>query len=378
VIRHHGYGAKARARLDELNGARVRTDTKGDAYSYVCWGLFHLCEILAVAAIVAVGAPRVARREMDLGTLVMFIEYLRQVFMPLLMLSEFLNFMQQALVSGERVFGILAREPHERPELPLEGLPTPRLAPAFAGELRFDDVSFAYEEGHDVLHGIDLSIGAGETVALVGPSGGGKSTIASLLMAFHEPGSGRVSVDGVDLRSVPQSSWRRQVGLVLQPLHIFPGSLRENLTVFDEEVADEDIWRALGIVQAHGLASKCGGLEGPLAERGANLSVGERQLVSFARALVKDPPLLVLDEATASVDPVTERRIQESLDRMLEGRAALIIAHRLSTITGADRILVVEGGRIVERGSHDELYAQAGAYRRLFDMQFAQTGTVAE
>jgi ATP-binding cassette subfamily B protein len=241
----------------------------------------------------------------------------------------------------------------------------------FQHSIRFEDVGFAYAPGRDVLSHVWFEIPRGHKVAVVGPSGGGKTTLANLLLHYYEPTTGRITVDGVDLREYPRNAWRRKIGLVLQGVHLYPGTLRENLTVFDPARSDAEIRRALDIVQALSLAERLeGGLDAPLAERGANLSLGERQLLSFARALVHDPPILVLDEATASVDPITERRIQRGIERMLAGRTAFIIAHRLSTITRAERILVVVDGRVVESGKHDELYALGGHYKRLFDLQF--------
>ncbi|MGE0432125.1 MAG: ABC transporter ATP-binding protein [Planctomycetota bacterium] len=422
VIQHYGYTPRAMAGLAARNRKRVRAEAVSSYASYGFWGFFGFFEILATAVVIGVGAQKVATGTMDIGTMVMFIEYLRQVFLPILMLSEFLNMVQQGFVAAERVFGILGMEAEEtngarsepRPSGSgtAEPEPTAVLSPtavaavrgpdspvplpdgrgsdpngntngngkhppvAFNHEIRFSNVTFAYNDDHDVLHDISFTLPRGQRIAVVGPSGGGKSTLANLLLSFYQPRLGSITVDGIDLRNYTRQEWRRMVGLVLQGVHLFPGSVRDNLTVFDPDVPDTAIARALEIVQAGPLVEQLGGLGGELAERGANLSHGERQLLSFARALVADPPLLVLDEATASVDPVTERRIQRSLDRMLRGRTAFIIAHRLATIVHADRILVVQGGRIVEQGTHDELHAANGAYRHLFDLQFTEAGGI--
>lgn len=384
AIQHYGYEERAKAKLAELNRRKQQVDSRAGFSEYGFWGFVGLVETAATAAIMAVGAGKVFRGEMDTGTLVMLIEYLRRVFIPILMLSEFLNFVQQAMVAGERVFGILtlpvagaARSPAAAglPDgtpgrVPAAAAAAPR--PTFHDAIRFENVSFAYEDGRPVLSNVTFEIPYGKKMAVVGPSGGGKSTIANLLLRFHDPREGRITVDGTDLSGYPARTWRERVGLVLQGIHIFPGTVRENLTVFDGARSDDAVLRAAEVVLAMPLIGKLpGGLDARLVEQGANLSQGERALLCFARALVHEPPFLVLDEATASVDPVTERLIQEGLDRMLVGRTAFIIAHRLSTIVGADRILVVVGGRIVEEGTHDELYRRDGVYRRIYDLQFA-------
>jgi ABC-type multidrug transport system fused ATPase/permease subunit len=214
-------------------------------------------------------------------------------------------------------------------------------------------------------------------VALAGPSGGGKTTATNLLLRFYEPTSGRITLDGVDIRRYALKAWRSGVGLVLQDIHLFPGTVGDNLRVFTDEIPEEALEtavRAIGAEETLGRLPQ--GFATGLSEGGQNLSMGERQIVSFARAVVRDPEILLLDEATSSVDPGTERQLQESLARLLEGRTSLVVAHRLSTITTADRILVLQKGRLVEEGTHDELYARRGLYRGLFDLQF-QAGEVA-
>ena len=208
-------------------------------------------------------------------------------------------------------------------------------------------------------------------MALVGLSGGGKSTITNLLLRFYEPTGGRIMLDGVDIRVYQQHAWRARIGLVQQDIHLFPGTVADNLRALVDEIGDDALERAARTVGADQVIARLPrGYDEPLTEGGSNLSMGERQLLSFARALVNDPDLLILDEATSSVDPGTERRLQQSMDLMLSGRTALVIAHRLATVVAADRILVVHGGHIVEAGAHDELYAQRGVYRDLFDLQF--------
>ncbi len=367
VVQHHDYGPTAQAKLHRLNLLRYHADTRASLYGQAFWGFFAFAEVATAAAVVAVGTGKVLEGAMSLGTLIIFLEYLRQAFMPVQMLSEFVSQVQQGFVAAGRVFGILALGP---------AAPDPedaRTDVALADGVRFEGVDFSYDGKKQVLSGVSFELPRGKQVALVGPSGGGKSTIVSLLLRFHEPKAGRITLDGVDLRRVARAAWRRRVGLVLQEVYLFPGTVGENLTIFDATQAEADVARACATVHADGLVARLPeGLKTPLAERGANLSQGERQLLCLARALVHDPLLLVLDEATASIDPRTEGLLQESLARLIAGRTALIVAHRLSTIRKADEILVVEGGKLIERGTHDALWAKRGAYWRLARLQFPE------
>jgi ABC-type multidrug transport system fused ATPase/permease subunit len=223
---------------------------------------------------------------------------------------------------------------------------------------------------------VSFSVARGQTVALVGTSGGGKSTITSLMLRFYEPTSGRITLDGVDIRRYRQQAWRSRLGLVLQDIHLFPGTVADNLRALVDGIAQPALERAAETVRADAAIARLPrGYDELLAEGGANLSMGERQLLSFARALVNNPDLLILDEATSSIDPGTERRLQDTMEQMRSGRTALIVAHRLTTVMTADEILVVQGGRIVERGVHQELYANGGVYRDLVDLQFRPAAT---
>ena len=367
VVQHYDYGPHVAERLRVLDDERYRVDVRASLTNQTFWGFFACCEAATAALVIAVGARQVVEGALTLGTLIVFLEYVRQAFAPVQMLSEFVSQVQQGLVSAGRVFGILTLEP-AAPDAP-DARPDAALEDA----VRFEDVRFSYDGAHEVLRGVSFELPRGAQVALVGPSGGGKSTLVSLLLRFHEPSAGRITLDGHDLRSVRRDAWRRRVGLVLQDVFLFPGTLRDNLTVFDPARDPGDVERACRAVQAEKLLARLPhGLETELAERGANLSQGERQLVSLARALVHDPDLLVLDEATSAVDPHTEARIQAALERLLSGRTALIVAHRLATVRRCHEILVVEHGRIVERGSHDALWAKGGAYRRLARLQFPE------
>jgi ATP-binding cassette subfamily B protein len=235
------------------------------------------------------------------------------------------------------------------------------------GHVRFEHVRFGYGAGAEVLHGIDLDVPAGTTVALVGHTGAGKSTIAKLLARFYDPRAGRITIDGVDLRDVTQLSLRRQLGVVPQEGFLFAGSVRDNIAFGRPDARAEEVIAAAQAVGAHDFVRRLpDGYDTELGERGVRLSLGQRQLVAFARALLADPRILILDEATSSVDIGTERRIEEALRRLLAGRTAFIIAHRLSTIRDADLIVVLEHGRVVEQGSHAELMARRGLYTELY------------
>ena len=367
VLQIFGYTEKAQMDLAKLNRDKYSKEIRVYFRQYAFWGAFASAEIAAVMVIIWIGARSVFGVAMTVGTLVLFIEYTRRLFFPLVMFSEQLNFLQRAFASADRVFGILdtASRTADRPD-------AIRDIPREWDSIAFEDVTFEYDGGAKALDGVSFDVPRGQKVALVGLSGGGKTTITSLLLRFYEPTRGRITIDGNDIRRYQQKEWRKKIGLVLQDIHLFPGSLEDNLRVLRDDIPREAMDRALRVVQAEAMVQRLpDGYATELSEGGSNLSMGERQLLCFARAIVDDPDILILDEATSSVDPATERRLQDSLDHLLEGRTSLIVAHRLSTIKTVDRILVMHEGRLVEEGSHDELYAAGGVYRDLFDLQFA-------
>jgi len=368
VIQLYNYDKRAKERLQERNIAKYRVEKAAAFFEYGFWGFFWTAEIIAIMIALSTGTSRILDGTMTIGTLVMFMEYIRQVFFPLMMFSEQLNFIQRALVSAERVYKIIHKTSSVKDPAKSDKKPT------LEKEIRFENVSFGYEKDNNVLHDVSFKISAGEKVALVGASGGGKSTVVNLLCRFYDPIEGRILADGVDIREFNQKDWRELIGLVLQDVYLFPGSIADNLRVMDPNIPLERVEKAAGIVRADEFIRKMReGYQSELAERGANLSVGERQLLSFARALSFDPPLLILDEATSSVDPYTERLIQEGIDKLLKGRTSLVVAHRLSTILNSDRIIVVDGGRIVEKGTHEELLKKGGLYKHLYELQFSSS-----
>jgi len=283
-------------------------------------------------------------------------------------LGERYNVLQSAFASAERIFEVLDTRPTLRPPHRARVL-----APeTFRGHVRFEHVSFAYERGSEVLRNVSFEIPPGSTVAVVGATGAGKSTLVNLLLRFYDPTEGRITLDGVDLRELDTDRLRALTGLVLQEDFLFAGTVRENLVMDRIEVTDESLDAALEASRAEDvIEGLAGGLMAPVAERGATLSTGERQLLSIARALAGDPRLVILDEATASVDSATEARIEQAEGNLLHDRTALVIAHRLSTVRRADKILVMHRGELRESGSHVELLAQGGIYARLHAMQFA-------
>ncbi len=295
------------------------------------------------------------------GTLLAFLLYLSNFFDPVQQLSQLYNTFLAAVAALDKIMDVLDEEPD------VVDRPGARDLPRIEGDVRFDGVRFGYGEGAEVLHGIDLDVPAGTTVALVGHTGAGKSTIAKLLARFYEPRAGRITIDDVDLPDVTQESLRRQLGVVPQEGFLFAGTVHDNIAFGRPGATRAEVVDAAGTVGAHDFILRLEeGYETDLQERGGRLSLGQRQLIAFARALLADPRILVLDEATSSVDIGTERRIEHALRHLLADRTAFIIAHRLSTIRDADLIVVLEHGRIVEQGPHAELMARRGLYTALY------------
>ncbi|MGE0393510.1 MAG: ABC transporter ATP-binding protein [Vicinamibacterales bacterium] len=371
ILQVYGYEDEAARRLAKLNEDKVRTERLTVVLENAFWGTLAAVEVAAITLVLYLGSGQVPGAVMSVGSLILFAEYTRRVFWPLALFSEQLGFIQRAFASADRVFGVLDT-PSQTADRPA-ALAT---IPPDWRELSFDDVSFVYEGGTRALDHVSFRVRRGETIAIVGLSGGGKSTMASLLMRFYEPTDGCIALDGVDIRVWRQHAWRACIGFVQQDIHLFPGTVADNLRALADDVSQDAVERAARTVGADAVIARLPrGYDEPLNERGSNLSMGERQILSYARALVHDPDLLILDEATSSVDPGTERRLQASMRQMLEGRTAIVIAHRLATVVSASRIVVVHGGRIVEEGTHAALYAQGGVYRDLFDLQFREAAT---
>ncbi|MFC2171855.1 ABC transporter ATP-binding protein [Acidobacteriota bacterium] len=372
LVKAYGFVEEVKLRLALRNKDKLKLEVSAAFLEYGFWSLFLTMEMITVVAIIALGSSRISSLAMSLGTMVLFIEYTRRTFFPIIMFLEQLNFIQRAFASADRVFGLL-----DTPSSVPDREDAIAEIPERWEVIRFEGVTFSYDGKRNALDDVSFEIRRGKKVALVGLSGGGKTTVVNLLMRFYEPTSGRITVDGVDVREYRLRAWRGRIGLVLQDIHLFPGTMGDNLRVLNDDIPEERLDRAIRIVQAEETMNRLPeGYETTLAEGGQNLSMGQRQLISFARALVRDPHILILDEATSSVDPGTETMIRKSMERMLKGRTAIIVAHRLSTITASDRIFVLHKGRLAEEGSHDELYDRRGIYRDLFDLQF-KSGEVA-
>ncbi len=323
---------------------------------------------IATALVVYLGGTAVLGESMTAGVLIAFVLYIDRLFDPIRDLSRRFDTLQSTMAGGERILELL-NTPIEVQDTENAGEMKP-----IVGDVRFEDVSFHYSDDPTlVLDGIQLAVDAGQTVALVGETGAGKTTIVKLLTRFHDPTAGCVLVDGVDLRSVTQGSLRRQMGMVLQDPFLFNGSVKENILFGRLGASEEDVIAAAKAVGAHDFIMRLkNGYDTSVEEGGATLSVGQRQLISFARALLANPRILILDEATSSVDTQTEQIIQRALATLLNGRTSFVIAHRLSTITSADKIVVIHDGKIIEQGTHSELIANQGMYYELYKTGFQE------
>ena len=358
-IKTYTSETREHARFDEAsNGVRKATLTVMKAWALYQPGMEFVssCGLLLVAGF---GTSQVLTGKMDIGALVAFFVLTRYLYEPVGRLHQLNQIFQSGRAAGDRVFEIMDAETE-----PDEGAqkPTTRVN----GHVIYRDVSFSYDPKMPVLHEVNLEAKSGEMIALVGPTGAGKSTIVNLLVRFYEFTSGEITIDGTPLRDIPKSHLRHSIAVVTQESFMFNGTTAENLRIGKPDATEEQIWEVLRAANAADFIKRLPeGLHTPLGERGVKLSVGEKQRLSIARALLKNPPILILDEATASVDTATERLIQEALDRLMENRTSFVIAHRLSTVRHADQILVLERGCITERGRHTELLTRGGLYADL-------------
>ena len=390
VIAAYGRQAAALATFDTANQSFRRASTQAQIYAGFLGPLNNFIYNTSLALIVAAGAALAVAGMATVGEIATFINYGRQFGRPLNELATLYNTIQAAIAGAERVFALM-EEPSEFEEPGAQAsspaLPdaehkmqarTPALQESFKGDVVLEDVSFSYVPDTPVLKHISLHALPGQTVALVGPTGAGKTTIVNLLMRFYEVDGGSIRIDGVDIRELPKDDLRRQLGIVLQDTYLFTGTVMDNIRYGRLDATEDEVKAAARLANADQFIHRLPqGYDTPLSERGSNISQGQRQLLAIARAILADPAILVLDEATSSVDTRTEQNIQEAMLRLMAGRTAFVIAHRLSTIREADQILVLRHGEIVERGRHAELLDLHGFYAQLYASQFAHQGGVA-
>jgi ABC-type multidrug transport system fused ATPase/permease subunit len=347
--------------FNEVNRAHLDANVSAVKLEALMMPMVQILTGVSFAIVIIVGGFQVLDGVMTVGVLVSFLLYVQRFFEPVLELSMQYTELQRAMASGARIFELLDVEPE------IQDRPGAIELPPVKGEIIFKDVNFGYEPDKDVLHDINLSIKPGETVALVGQTGSGKSSLVSLAARFYEVEKGRVTVDGYDIQSVTQQSLRKQIGIVPQDPILFSGTIEENIKYGKPDAGHDEVIEVAKMVGANNFISRLEkGYDTQVGQRGVSLSAGQRQLICLARAILADPRILILDEATSNVDTNTERIMQRALRKLTMGRTCLTIAHRLSTVTGADRIIVLEHGRIVEEGSHKELLVKRGLYYRMF------------
>lgn len=353
-----------------LNAANRDANVQAVAITAAFLPSIDFLNTLATAAVLAYGGYLAVSGAATVGVVTSFLIYVQQFFRPIQILSQFYTQAQSAMAGLERIF-VLLDEPAQ-----LQDAPDAIDMPPVQGEVRFEQVSFGYTPDRLVLNDVDLLAKPGQMIALVGPTGAGKSTIINLILRFYDVSSGAVTIDGMDVRKVTQASLRRQIGIVLQDNILFSGTVAENIAFGAPHAAQADIEAAAQLANVHEfITSLPQGYATQLGERGAPLSQGQRQLVSIARAVLINPRILILDEATSSIDTRTEALVQDAIARLLQGRTSFVIAHRLSTVTQADQVLVVQQGQIVEQGTHSELMARSGVYANLYALQLGATAS---
>jgi len=362
------------ALYDDKAYDNLAANLKASRYAQIMVPIVDTLTGVAMAMVIVVGGSFVLNKSLDLGVMVAFLFYIQRFFDPIRSLTLQYSVMQRAMASGERILEVLdvAVDITDKPD-------AKTLSPEMDGSVEFKNVTFGYVPGQPILKNVGFRVNPGETVALVGPTGSGKTSATALVHRFYDIWEGEVLVGGTDVRNVTQDSLGQQVSMVLQEPFLFTGSVIENIRYHKTSATREEVQRAAEAVGAHEFIMRLpGGYDSHLEQRGSNLSLGQRQLLSFARAIVADSKILVLDEATASIDSYTEMLIQKALAKLLEGRTGIVIAHRLATIRGADRIIVLQNGHVIENGNHDQLMAAKGLYFRLYSLNYASFDDIPE
>ena len=353
----------------DINRAHREANIRSIWAFSVFFPVVEMLSATSVGLLLWLGIGHVVQGGLTLGVVLQFILYVFMLYRPIRQLADRFNVLQMGIVNADRVFKLLDRDDSIAE-------PASPVIPSWKGEIVFDDVWFAYVDKEDgtpdwVLRGVSFSVQPGERVAFVGATGAGKSSIVNLISRFYEFQKGRITIDGVDIRDIPVDVLRGQIGVVLQDVFLFSGSLRENVRLHDQDITDDQIWEAIGAVGAERFVERLpAGLDHDVRERGATLSVGQRQLIAFVRAYLSNPNILILDEATSSIDSESEQWIQKATAALTSGRTSLLVAHRLNTVRDADRIVVLHQGEIAEQGTHEELVALGQMYHGLFEMQF--------
>ncbi|MSQ32690.1 MAG: ABC transporter ATP-binding protein, partial [Dehalococcoidia bacterium] len=351
--------------FDKLNNANLQANLRATRLSSALMPVVEVLSALSISIVIMYGGYLALNGQITIGLLLSFALYAQRFFDPIRNITQEYASFQRSMVAGHRIFQVLDTKPD------VQDSPNAVELPAVKGEIVFKDVNFHYNKEVPILKDFNLHIKPGETIALVGPTGAGKSTVASLVSRFYDVSSGSIMIDGHDLRDIKRSSIAKQIAMVLQDPFLFTGTIRENIRYGRLEATNTEVEKAATLVGLEPFLLKMeNGLDTPIFERGVNLSVGQRQLISFARAVLADPHILILDEATANIDTQTEMVIQQALKTLLKGRTSIVIAHRLSTIKDADGVIVIEGGRITEQGTHMDLLRASGTYERLYTMSY--------
>ncbi|MEO0184333.1 MAG: ABC transporter ATP-binding protein [candidate division WOR-3 bacterium] len=355
------------SRIDKLGRDKFDLEMKSMLYWYRVWFLVDLGEIIGIVLILGVGGMWALKGAITIGTLFLFINYITRFFGPLRGLSDQINLIERSFAAAERIFNILSMPSEFEDKLEVKTFSI------LNNDIKFNNVRFSYEDEDWVLKDLNFEMRKGEKIALVGETGGGKTSIISLLLKYYKPNLGEISIDGIDLSEIDRYSLRKRIGFVPQDVILFPGTVLDNLRLFNNNIPVEKVFESTRRIGIHEkILNLPKGYETDIVEQGINLSYGERQLLSFARALVFNPEIIILDEATSAVDPQSEKIVQEGLKELLHNRTAIIVAHRLTTTRLADRILIIHNGKLVEQGSHSELLKKKGFYYNFYRLQYLQ------